>query len=55
MAATAAPMTTAAAVGSPSMLRPLVLAQFLCSYAASSLNVAISAIAGDLGTNVTGV
>ena len=31
------------------MLLPLVLAQFLCSFAASSLNVAISSIATDLG------
>ncbi len=37
------------------MLVPLVLAQFICSYAASNMNVAISAIANDLGTNVSGV
>ena len=37
------------------MLLPLVLAQFICSYAASSLNVAISDIATDLGTTVSGV
>lgn len=37
------------------MLIPLVLAQFLCSYAASSMNVAISDIASDLGTTVSGV
>jgi MFS family permease len=55
VAATAAPLAKTATEGSSGMLRPLVLAQFLCSYAASSLNVAISAIAGDLGTNVTGV
>jgi len=55
MATTTAQMASAATVGSPATLRPLVLAQFLCSYAASSLNVAISAIAGDLNTNVTGV
>jgi MFS family permease len=53
--AKAAPVARAATVGSTAILLPLVLAQFLCSYAASSLNVAISAIAGDLGTNVTGV
>src|SRR3954454_4233075 len=37
------------------MLLPLVLAQFVCSYAASNMNVAISDIARDLGTDVTGV
>ena len=41
-----------AAVGA--MLLPLVLAQFVCSYAASNMNVAISDIARDLGTNVDG-
>jgi MFS family permease len=34
---------------------PLALAQFVASYAATNMNVAISAIAGDLGTNVLGV
>jgi MFS family permease len=37
------------------MLLPLVLAQFLCSFAASSMNVAITPIATDLGTTVSGV
>ena len=37
------------------MLLPLVLAQFICSYAASNMNVAISSIAADLGTTVSGV
>ena len=37
------------------MLMPLVLAQFLCSFAATTMNVAISSIASDLGTNVSGV
>ncbi len=37
------------------MLLPLVLAQFVCSYAASNMNVAISNIAKDLGTSVYGV
>ncbi len=37
------------------MLLPLVLAQFLCSYAASNMNVAISSIATDLDTTVSGV
>jgi MFS family permease len=37
------------------MLVPLVLAQFLCSFAATTMNVAISSIATDLGTTVSGV
>src|SRR3974377_590924 len=34
---------------------PLALAQFIASYAATNMNVAISAIAKDLGTDVAGV
>ncbi len=37
------------------MIAPLALAQFIASYAATNMNVAISAIAKDLGTNVAGV
>jgi MFS family permease len=37
------------------MILPLALAQFICSYAATNMNVAISAIAEDLGTSVAGV
>ncbi len=37
------------------MLLPLALAQFIASYAGSNMNVAISDIAADLGTTVTGV
>lgn len=37
------------------MLLPLALAQFICSYAASNMNVAISNIATDLGMTVSGV
>ncbi len=37
------------------MILPLALAQFIASYAATNMNVAISAIAADLGTNVVGV
>src|SRR6516162_10234684 len=37
------------------MILPLALAQFIASYAATNMNVAISAIANDLGTNVSGV
>ncbi len=42
-------------VSAQAMLLPLVLAQFICSYAASSMNVAISQVATDLGTTVGGV
>ena len=38
-----------------SILLPLVLAQFVCSYAGSNMNVAVTSIAHDLGTNVHGV
>jgi MFS family permease len=34
---------------------PLALAQFICSFAGSNMNVAISTIADDLGTSVTGI
>ena len=34
---------------------PLALAQFIASYAASNMNVAISTIAADLDTDVTGI
>src|SRR3954466_8488630 len=34
---------------------PLALAQFIASYAGSNMNVAISTIADDIGTTVTGV
>jgi len=37
------------------MLLPLALAQFIASYAATNMNVAISNMAQDLGTNVIGV
>ncbi len=37
------------------MLLPLALAQFIASFAGSNMNVAISSIAADLGTTVTGV
>jgi MFS family permease len=43
------------AVRPQDMLLPLVLAQFLCSFAATTMNVAISNIATDLGTTVSGV
>jgi hypothetical protein len=37
------------------MILPLALAQFIASYAATNINVAIGAIATDLGTTVAGV
>jgi MFS family permease len=37
------------------MVLPLALAQFICSYAATSMNVAIGDIARDTGTTVSGV
>lgn len=45
---------TAVAAASAAVL-PLALAQFVASYAASNMNVAISSIAQDLGTTVTGI
>ena len=52
MTDTASPGAGAAA---RSMILPLALAQFIASYAATNMNVAISAIAEDLGTTVAGV
>jgi MFS family permease len=37
------------------LVLPLALAQFICSYAATNMNVAISAIAKDLSTTVIGL
>src|SRR6202161_317279 len=37
------------------MILPLALAQFIASYAATNMNVAITAIAQDLGTTGAGV
>src|SRR5271169_4312578 len=44
-----------AASAARAMILPLALAQFIASYAATNMNVAISAIATDLGTDVAGV
>jgi MFS family permease len=44
-----------AAISPQRMLVPLALAQFVCSFAGSNMNVAISSIAKDLGTTVHGV
>ncbi len=46
---------TKATLSLSSVLLPLALAQFIASYAASNMNVAISTIANDLGTSVQGV
>jgi hypothetical protein len=50
-------METAAtpAVSARTMILPLALAQFLCTYAATIMNVAVSDIARDLGITVIGV
>jgi len=52
MADKAVPQTRAAA---RAMILPLALAQFIASYAATNMNVAISAIASDVHTTVSGV
>jgi MFS family permease len=54
MTTTGTPGGAATATAGAAVL-PLALAQFICSYAASNMNVAISAIAQDLGTTVTGI
>ncbi len=46
---------SAAAGASLTGLLPLALAQFVCSYAGSNMNVAINDIAKDIGTSVHGV
>jgi len=46
-------MTATQAAGA--VVLPLALAQFICSFAGSNMNVAISTIADDLGTSVTGI
>ena len=53
--ATGATPTTLGMVSPRSMLLPLALAQFIASYACTNMNVAVSAIAHDLGTTVQGV
>src|SRR6516164_8871026 len=51
----AAESEAAARARGRAMILPLALAQFIASYAATNMNVAISAIADDLGTTVAGV
>jgi MFS family permease len=48
-------MTTESARESRRILAPLALAQFICSFAGSNMNVMISDISEDLDTTVTGV
>jgi MFS family permease len=47
--------TTPATSAAKAMILPLALAQFIASYAATNMNVAISSIAKDLNTTVSGV
>src|SRR6516165_1353987 len=49
------PNTAGPGAAARAMILPLALAQFIASYAATNMNVAISAIAKDLDTNVGGV
>jgi MFS family permease len=49
------PVASKAGTAARAMILPLALAQFIASYAATNMNVAISAIAKDLGTTVAGV
>ncbi len=49
------PTVSRAGAAARAMILPLALAQFIASYAATNMNVAISAIAKDLGTTVSGV
>lgn len=53
MTRTTAGRTATASAGR--VVLPLALAQFIASYAASNMNVAISTIADDLGTDVAGI
>jgi MFS family permease len=47
--------TGAATARTGAVVLPLALAQFIASYAASNMNVAISTIADDLDTDVAGI
>src|SRR6478752_2400537 len=48
-------MSGTTSTGARAILLPLALAQFLCSYAGSSMNVMINDISTDLNTTVQGV
>jgi MFS family permease len=55
-ASSARSLGTASWVGSPrAFIAPLALAQFICSFAGSNMNVMINDISHDLHTDVTGV
>src|SRR6266498_1292820 len=49
------PSAPKAGAAARAMILPLALAQFIASYAATNMNVAITAIAKDLGTTAAGV
>ncbi|MER7582783.1 MFS transporter [Kitasatospora sp. NPDC097691] len=55
MTGTATASTSAAAAAARRVLIPLALAQFICSFAGSSMNVMINDISTDLDTTVQGV
>ncbi|HWF81857.1 MAG TPA: MFS transporter [Streptosporangiaceae bacterium] len=55
MATRGANAPSAAAVKASGLVLPLALAQFIASYAATNMNVAISSIATDLSTTVIGL
>jgi MFS family permease len=52
---TADKVAQTSAAGAQGVLLPLVPAQFMCSFAATSTNVAISSISNRLGTTVSGI
>ncbi|MEU0569911.1 MFS transporter [Nonomuraea sp. NPDC005983] len=52
---TSTPATTGSAAASRRLLAPLALAQFICSFAGSNMNVMINDISRDLDTTVKGV
>jgi MFS family permease len=54
-AATVTVMSRPATKAARAMILPLALAQFIASYAATNMNVAITAVAKDLGTTVAGI
>ncbi|NUW31753.1 MFS transporter [Nonomuraea sp. SMC257] len=52
---TSTPAASGSAASARSLLAPLALAQFICSFAGSNMNVMIKDISEDLGTTVKGV
>ena len=49
------PASAASALSRRNFLAPLALAQFICSFAGSNMNVMITDITADLDTTVQGV